>query len=236
MASQTYISSRVYASDNGGKCLALANGEFVRKMAIGNEWNTLRLGVLASWQGSANMTAFKFALGVCSGMDLPYGSASCLQWIGMFPNNNDPTTGQTQTYTAGPPSYWRQTTTRGGYGKKVAGVLTYGNLVNNSGMYQLGSTNNPNRTLFIVHIRKGSPNYSLWLRAYDSTTVLDWSYFDFIEALEGGNITLPGITGPDQTDLAFTETYPLDTFNLYINNAEANVMEIYAIGYARADD
>ena len=86
------------------KYLTLANEEWVRTLAIGNDWNKLRLGLLLAVtpDGTNNLGGTALMLGVCSGKTHPYGAASTTNFVGAGLHGSTPggPTG-TLTYVAG---------------------------------------------------------------------------------------------------------------------------------------
>ena len=66
------------------KYLTLANEEWVRTLAIGNDWNKLRLGLLLAVtpNGTNPLGGTALMLGLCSGKTNPYGAASTTNFVG----------------------------------------------------------------------------------------------------------------------------------------------------------
>mgnify|MGYP003377941999 CR=1 FL=1 len=86
------------------KYLTLANEEWVRTLAIGNDWNKLRLGLLLAVtpDGTNPLGGTALMLGLCSGKTNPYGAASTTNFVGAALHGSTPgaTTG-TLSYVAG---------------------------------------------------------------------------------------------------------------------------------------
>jgi len=61
----------------GDRALQLGSEEFVRKMAIGNNWNFLRIAARIQVNGLADIAAPRLQLGLCNGDQATFTSANC---------------------------------------------------------------------------------------------------------------------------------------------------------------
>ena len=61
----------------GDRALQLGSEEFVRKMAIGNNWNFLRIAARIQVNGLADIAAPRLQLGLCDGDQATFTSANC---------------------------------------------------------------------------------------------------------------------------------------------------------------
>ena len=66
----------------GDRALQLGSEEFVRKMAIGNNWNKLRLGMRVLVNGTGDIVGPRLQMGVCSGDTNTFASTTCTGYVG----------------------------------------------------------------------------------------------------------------------------------------------------------
>lgn len=81
------IVQNLFPYDNGmprmRKGLSLLNEEMLRPLAIGSDWNALRISLLIRIQDiGVTLNAFRLAVGVCSGNTYGAGSSNCRHWLG----------------------------------------------------------------------------------------------------------------------------------------------------------
>lgn len=224
------IGQRVFAVGGNDKYLTLANEEYARVLEIGNNWTSLRLGVMLAFtpDGTNNILNCTLALGVCSGLSGTFGGSTS-NWAGALINNS------TLTYNAGPPPYF-------GAGHAVATKIA--TTINASGAptyNQTTTTGSPQRrALLYAQLIKGSPQYTVDALAVQSVSpaaiALDYAYDRFIYGMEqaAATVSLNGYSlGRTTTTLNFSEgPGPLDTFNLFWNKLLFPV-EIYAVAAYR---
>ena len=227
------IGSRVFVVGGEDKYLTLANEEYVRPLVIGNSWNRLRIGILmaANPDSTNNLLSCAWVLGVCSGVDAPYGAASTTNFVGM-----GLTTPGAFTYNAGTggASFF---TANASQTTKVAASVASGSSLGSvyhttSGAYA------QRRCAQIVDITKGSPNYTVTLYSEQNITAhtqYDLNYATFIYAMEQGgtpNFSANNM-GTATGNIAASETPgPLNAVDLFWNRASFP-WEIYAIAVYR---
>lgn len=90
----------------GDKRLELGNEEFARAMAMGANWTHLRIGMRVAFNGSANITAAEFVVGLCQGTSNTYRSGSTTAFIGLGLGHNGTSWPQDFAFTSGPPAYY----------------------------------------------------------------------------------------------------------------------------------
>jgi hypothetical protein len=222
------------------KYLTLPNEEFVRTLAIGTDWNKIRLGVLLAVtpDGTNNLGGVALMLGVCSGKTNPYGAASTTNFVGAALHTSNPggTTG-TLNYGAGSGNPYFSSggswpATRVGAGL-VAGTGAAVSFILTS---NVGSTQR--RSPLYVDIQKGTPNYTItrWVPDLSQGPFQsgDCSPANFLTSLEVPTPTWQNINlTSSSAALAASETPgALDTFDLFWNKA-AFPLEVYAIAAYR---
>lgn len=196
----TIIGQRVFAFDGTRNFLSLQASEIFRKLAIGNNWNRLRIGILCGIGGtSGSVLGADMAVGVCT-----YSSANpaglfgynTTNWVGMRFDNGFGF--DTNTYNGGANPYFTSPT----YAAvaKVGRTITTGNQGSGSLFYAATTgTTLQRRSIISVDIIKGSPTYSfnIWGSLSAGTVVVDWNYNNLVEyvqqLLAGSN---GGLIGP----------------------------------------
>jgi hypothetical protein len=236
------ISSRTF-STGADKCVELANNEYLRTMAIGNNWTRIRVGILAALQpnGTNNIASCRLLLGLCSGKSNPYGAAATTNFIGARIIGKAAGDG-TATYNAGGGNPYFLDTDPGfpAAVRKVGGVIT--TVQESVGFSAAGITTTTGalqrRSPFFVEIVKGSPNYQVRLDCPGEQNAArmqtDYTYADFRAGLEQqGNAVLQGNTlntARTYLSIACDETAGVfDTVNLFWNKSQ--VLEVYALGF-----
>jgi hypothetical protein len=224
------IGQRIFAAGGEDKYLTLANEEYARVLDIGNNWTSLRVGVMLAFtpDGTNNLLSCTFALGVCSGLSATFGGSTS-NFIGALVNNT------TITYAAGPPPYFAVPTA---IATKVNTTISATGATNRNHTTNTGSPQR--RALLYVQLTKGSPNYTVDVIGIQTASALaiqlDYSYDRFIYGMEQppSSVTLNGyalLYGTAAT--AFSESAgPLNTFNLFWNKLLFPV-EIYAVAAYR---
>jgi hypothetical protein len=229
------IGSRIFA-EGEDKYMTLAGEEYVRPLAIGNNWNTIQFGCLYSFgtDGTNNLTSAMFTMGLCSGVNRGWGSLVS-NWIGasLTTSFGVPVT---WNYFAGPPPYF-QLPAGASVGVSVNGVpAQYGsagsawNLVTNTGSPQ-------RKQMMAVRIVKGSPAFTVNLiRPPGGASAINYSFTEFIYFMENTTMTW---SWNSQTWInfggsgTFNETAgPVDTVSIYWNKQTVPV-EIHAVAAYR---
>lgn len=222
------IGQRIFAS-GPQTYLALKRDEYIRQLAIGNNWQRIRIGALIAIGSSSAIVGLDFTVGVCT---YPYGPLAwnCSNYVGMGGTSWDGSTAV--TYTAGAAPYmllFQVPRTRVG----IVSATTGG-----SGNYYVATnTGTPQRrSIWIVDITKGSPNYTVTGSGSFSAAQaqLDYSYANLLEAVSQP-LSPPAVAGValtvgvSSTTLAASETPGiLDAACVTWNKIE-NPLEIYGL-------
>lgn len=155
------------------KAQTLANMDYVRPFAWGNDWNRIRLGIhyTVTPDGTNNLTGCLFALGVCSGTSNPFNNTAT-NFVGY--RNPQTGTGGFQYNTNSGNPYLNFSTNRGRFtciqgGSEIssggvnvaAGAGTCFSKPNNLSV--------PKRSAIFIEILKASPNYSYILWSQETT-------------------------------------------------------------------
>lgn len=240
----TIIGQRVFAFDGTRNFLSLQASEIIRKLAIGNTWNRLRIGLLCGIGGtSGNILGADMAVGVCT--------YSAVNPSGLFAYNTINYTGtrfdngfglDTDTYVGGANPYFTSPT--------YAAVVKVGRTVTvtNQGsvsLYYAATTGTTlqRRSIIAVDIIKGSPNYTFFINGSLSAGLIvnDWNYNNLVEYMQQ---TLTGANG------GIIGTNAMLPFSAVLNTAASEVagpfdsiciswrnymipLEIYAVGVYR---
>lgn len=235
------------------KYLTIGNEEYLRKLAIGNNWNSLRIGAMLAItpDGTNNITGCKLMIGVCSANatfanTAGYSAASTTNYIGAdlyCPGNTG--TPETATYQAGSgnPYFY---CANGTYGvptsirRRVATTDTFATIGGNAqrpiAAAGVGST--LRRTPIYVDIIKGSPNYTVnvW-NCQQGNSATDFGHTHFLTGFETSTPVLNGVTFTQITGspgvIACSESAGnFDTVSLFWNR-DSFPLEVYAIGVRR---
>lgn len=207
------------------KNCVFGNEQYARLLDIGSTWNDIKIAALVAIDpdGVSNITSASLVLGVCSGKTAPFGAASTTNFIGL--RIGAPST---LTYQAGSGNpYWNNS----GSGqvhtvRKVATTLTSAAHANISRGLPTSTGAVKRRWPVMVRIVKGSPNYTVyaWVpQGAPSDPSIDFSYTDFVEALEDptlvNDINVNGIVlEASNAALACDESAGgFDAVNLYWN-------------------
>lgn len=235
-------------SEGAKKGLSLANGEYIRKMAISNDWSVLRIGVLWAQtpNGVSSLPDSITTLGVNSGISFGYGGgANTVNYAGLEPIGRS-FIGNLWHMSYGAGSGNPTFTGQGGkalfkkVGSTVTEILTQANPVtfvpSNNGSTQ-------RKWAQFLQIAKGSPNYTLtWMYPCDSGTcggsfapATNHTTTDFDTALATVS-TSPTVNGTIYSNANATASGAIseaagifDSFSIY-NNLSTYPVEIYKIG------
>ncbi len=238
------IASRTFVlAPTTDKYLSLSGEEYLRKLTIGNNWTTLRLGMMCAItpDGTNNLASCALQLGVCTA---DATAASTTNYVGFDFFCTNAGAAQNATYSAnGTLPYFRGSSTLGNFRRRVGTTDTNtgvandlkGAIVTNTGTLQ-------RRTPFYVDITKGSPNYTLrpWFASVNSlpdSANRDWSLAQFLTGFETATPTPDGIamTSWDinsSTTLACSEVAGnFDTVSVWWNRSFP--LEVYALAVAK---
>lgn len=179
--------------------LRLENAQCARLLGIGTNWNSMRIGVRMAFNGlDASVTSPLLAIGVCNGVTNIFGSSTCTNFFGLVTRAVSG-----MTYDAGPPKFYKSMQIQ--TASKVGTTLTTAGSVTTAVTGDASSV----RSIWIMDITKGSPNYSVSVtvpNGSNSTPQTDYSYTTFIQAMEGTpSSVLTGYLSGLLSDLAFTE-------------------------------
>ena len=222
------------------KYLTLANEEFVRTLAIGNDWNKIRLGLLLAVtpDGTNHLTGTALMLGLCSGKTNPYGAASTTNFVGAALHGSTPggTTG-TLSYAAGSGNPYFSS---GGTwaAARVGTGLTSGAAAATSFILTSNVGSTQRRSPVYVDIQKGSPNYTITRWLPDLSQGLfqsgDCSPATFLASLEVPTPTWQNINLTSSAGVVAASETPgaLDTFDVFWNKT-AFPLELYALAAYR---
>lgn len=216
-----------------GKYFNLANEDFVRLLPFGNSWTSLRIGVLVGIdnQTAANMGGAWPVIGVCSGTSSPFGSPTCLNFVGWAVA----TSALTFTYNAGGGLPYYTTASNQAVVTKRNGVLGASS-TNGTSMQWPVAAWTPRRSVLIITITKGSPNYAT-SSAYAPAAMPDWTNFNFLDMMDQ-QVSTPICAGVTLSASAIGNAAmdevpgPLNAVNISWNR-QAFPMEIYALAVAR---
>jgi hypothetical protein len=221
------------------KYLTLANEEFARTLAIGTDWNKIRLGVLLAVtpDGTNNLASSALVLGVSSGKTNPYGAASTTNFVGGAFHGAGGTPTATLTYAAnsGNPYY-----SSAGTGPFARVGTTLSNGTGNAVAFLIAANNGSiqRRSPLYVDIQKGSPNFTVirWTPQTSQSQFLtaDCSPAEFLASLELATPTWGGIslTTSNSTVAASEAPGTLDTFDFFWNKS-LFALEVYALAAYR---
>lgn len=222
------------------KYLTLPNEELVRTLAIGSDWNKIRLGVLLAVtpDGTNNLGGTALMLGLCSGKTNPYGAATTTNFVGAALHGSAPggTTG-TLNYGAGSGNPYFSSGGSWAAGRVGAGLISGAGAASSFILTSnVGSTQR--RSPVYVDIQKGSPNYTITRWLPDLSQGLfqsgDCSPATFLTSLEVSTPTWQNINLTSSSGAVAASETPgvLDTFDLFWNKA-AFPLEVYAIAAYR---
>jgi hypothetical protein len=222
------------------KALTLANEEYVRTLAIGNDFVRLRIGIHCALDGPAeNITGARLLMGLCAGKTKPFGVLDTTHWLGMSHGGaSAPGTGTFTHALASGHSYYQSP--GDAIIKRIGNTNTYNSVVNVATHRhpRVGATEK-HRGIWMVEIIKGSTSFTVrhW---YSNSNTTVRTLARFLEALENPASTVSivlgdGTTfGPSASIMAVNEGADgaLDTVSVFWNKS-AIPLEIYAIAAYR---
>ncbi len=181
------IISRIIGAQTDQR-LALLNGQASRVLAFTSSWTRIRLGMQFCISNVATISGVPvWALGATAGTANGFGDTSTTHFLGV----RAPTTGNL-VYTAGPPAYDAQS---GGAGinlcKKVGTLITS---IQSAPTFNCSAAPTTNRSVVIVEITKGSPNFTVDCACASTTAAaqLDCTDTDFLNMMELASLTTIG--------------------------------------------
>jgi hypothetical protein len=227
--SQTIISRTISAATD--KRAKITNGNIFRKLAMGNNWTKIRIGLQMSFDGSATVSGTpRFAVGLQSGIINSYGAGPD-NFLGVRFNSSM----STLDWTSDTVNYYR-TSVAPVVTKKIGGTDTDGSNLG-SNVY-FSSAPATARTGFLIEITKGSPNYTVSAAFASSAAAgkADLTDADFANLLEMTNmsdastVVSSGYNASSGISLAFDQVAGvLDTFVVYWSKT-VPPLEISAVG------
>lgn len=214
--------------------LSIGNEQAARLRQIGTNWTTIRLGLRLSVNGSASISGTpRFALGLCSGTTMLLGSASTKHFVGVRSAVG------TWTRTTGPPAYYSVAGSPSIRAiKRVGTTLTTGNEI---APCYISSAPASVRSVFLLNIVKGSPNYSLQcgMATTSAAGQTDVSLAQFeqmlaLESISGISAIVTGYGTATGTTIAVNEANDglLDAMQILWDRSSPEI-EVSDIGYAR---
>lgn len=144
----------------GDKVMELGSEMFIRPMAMGINWQKIRIGIRYAFNGGSTMPGAGLMLGVCAGTSWDYDSPYVDLVGGHFGSSVFNTL---YTFVAGTPSYYTIDTT------STLGVTKYGATVSTSGaatnLSYMSANPSASRCIYFVDITRGTSTYTvkLWL-------------------------------------------------------------------------
>lgn len=216
----------------GDNALQLGNEEFVRKMAWGNNWNYLRIGILFLVNGNTSIAGrVRLHMAVCSGDQYTFQSPACIGYTGIGFGVG----GGLWTYSA--PNYIMDTT---------GSTVTYG-LKQVNGVLTSTSTNDSGFNYYARAVAAGAPYMLAVDIARPSTTSysvkgygvvvgkigLNLRFYEFLRVMEDEGFTygttyLTAFTAVTMSGLPSV----MDTLSIYWNKSVPTI-EISALSVVR---
>lgn len=180
------ILERIFAAGGNTKLLSINNGEYVRQLNIGNDWNYIRLGLLVAipTNGATGSRTMQWSWGLGSNM-VGQSSYSTPHWIGSY------STSSVLAYTAnsGLPYYTFQPQ----FARKVGTSVTTANVGTIQFNFATTSGTLQRKTPIFLDIARSFTIQNLTLSGGNPMNP-DYSMTDMLEAME----TPPGTTASAQ--------------------------------------
>lgn len=220
----------------GDKALQITTEEFARKLSFGNNWNTIRIGVLWRINDSTTIASrTRFHMGLNNGDTNTFASSTCSGYIGVVPGFL--TSAITYTYDGAnlaytTSAYWY------GYTSKVGATVSDALYAGFTGsQYFAASTSSGPRMTGITVFRFSGNQVVLY---YHYCTLANFNFkapdqYDLLSFMEDENMTgwasnmLSTATNPAITLTASHAN--LDTLSIYWN--KPNPLEISALAVSR---
>ena len=208
----------------GDKALQLGNEEFVRKMAIGNNWNYLRIGCRLIVNGTSDIANPRFFLGLNNGDQNTFASSSCAGWIGVGPSLSAAAS-------------WVYTTTVYRYGQTASTLyMRYASKLNSTTVEATGgattscylATAGNGPTIVYADIqRTSSSTYTVFWRYADITKApLGSTFYDLLRCMEdetSANYATNFTTGTGGSGSITGMPSNFDTVSVYYNKSTPTI-------------
>lgn len=208
----------------GDKALQLGNEEFVRKMAIGNNWNRLRIGCRLIVNGTADISAPRFYLGLNNGDQETFSSSSCAGWIG---SGTNPSIGNVWVYGTTTYRYGRIGTLPFMlFAKKLGSTTTETTAGTQTDSYLATPGSGPT-IVYADFFRTSSSTYTVtWRQADSGHAVLSTTFYDLLRCMEdetsGGYATnFTDTTGTSTSITGMPSNF--DTVSIYWNKSTPTI-------------
>ena len=207
------------------KYLSIGKEEIVRPLTIGNNWNSIKIGIhfaVDSYSGG-NIGQPYLRVGLCSGQAQPFSSPQCRNFIGaaLWSISND-----RWDYQSNANPYY----SGGAVGSvvKVAGALTEVHYAGSTYYFPTVGGATMRRGIGGVYLTKGSPNFTIVPMGTASYPTTDLSTMFFMDIMEQ-----PSAFQLPSTSVAFSEANGiLDTVSVSWNRADMPLF-IYGLSVAR---
>ena len=217
-------------SDGPDQFMNLANEDFVRPLAFGTNWSTLKITahVAANFEVAGDISGCLFTMGVCSN-GVGYGQNPLNYIGGVF--GGGATYGFYYYANAGSP-YFLQPAICGV--TKVGSSATFANANSASNVFPLTPTT-AKRAIVCVTIVKGSPNYAAYPSYYDA--LYDFTSQNFLDVADQPTAAATTTNGQALNvagySLAASEVPgPLNCLDIYWNRKQFP-LEFYGIAVTR---
>jgi len=215
--------------------ITLENEEIVRPLAIGTNWNSLRIVVQCAARvvGTSDILNTSLIVGVCSGVGATWGSPTTTNFAGMTFTGNGATY-YTWTYVANSGNPTLSFANMSGI-KKVGSVITLSAAQATNTYVPVADQGLARRGLLAFTLTKGATNYTMTPHVVASgSSAIDLTLANAVEVCESGALNGVVMGGGVGLTLAVSEaTGRFDTLSVYWPRTGANLIEIYSIFVAR---
>lgn len=232
------IGSRTFATYEplNDKYLSLANEEYVRTLAIGSNWNQVRIGLMYAMPGAANIPSARFCVGLSASAFDPLASSSTGHFVGVHFTNTG-FAGASLTYNAGSGNPYF-TSPGFAFFKRVGTSATVFGSFTGTIFHPTNGGSTQRRGAVVAELTKGG---SWTIRAWAlplAAMSRDFGYLHLLETLEDpatSTLALDGVTLIYHSVLGSVNEGAdgyLDAVDVFWNKA-ATPIEIYAIAVQR---
>jgi len=208
----------------GDRTIQLGNEEYVRKMAIGNDWAKLRIAVRMFINGSAAITTPKLRFGVCSGTTDTFSSSNCVGFYGAgWPNG----TAFDLNYSAGVYSYSSGSAVFCEAIKKVGNSVT-----------RIDGSPGLQNAVAAVSLARTSVQFIDLFRSTTNATSYGVRYWNTNTTVKGADsYALRRCTEDENNSTAFTQAYvttSMGGFGPYYQSGLPTVMDTLSISWTHS--
>lgn len=140
----------------GDRRIQLGNEEMIRQMSFGSKWSKLRIIVRFSINGTANITAPEFVVGVCCGLTNGYKSSNTDFVFGLCIPGFHSSIQDNLNYNAGPPAWYQSSDSIGYDVTWRTGNTTTKNHPTGVSSFVASTANNPPACLAVDIVRIGT--------------------------------------------------------------------------------